>query len=400
MSKVLAVNAGSSSLKFQLLEMPEAEVLTSGIVERIGLNDGIITFKYSDQKDTDTLDIPDHHVAVDLVLKGLVEKNIVSDLSEIVAAGHRVVHGGEYFQGSAVCDEVSVAQVEELADLAPLHNPANLIGYRAFKEALPNATHIFAFDTAFHQTMPEEVFMYALPYEYYSDLAVRRYGAHGISHEYVAQRTAELMGKKVEDVNLITLHLGNGASISAVKGGKCVNTSMGFTPLAGLMMGTRTGDLDPAIVTYLMRKLDITAVEVLDIFNKKSGMAGISGISSDARDIENGIDEGNERAILTRKMYAQRVLEYVGAYTLQLGHVDGLVFTAGLGENDTGTREAILDVLQPGLKLDFDRELNNKTRGKEVKLSTDASSMDIWVCPTNEELVIATDAYRIHNEQN
>lgn len=399
MTKVLAVNAGSSSLKFQLLEMPEADVLASGIVERIGLENGVFTLKYNGEKVSETLDIPDHHVAVDLVLKGLVEHKIVDALEEIVAAGHRVVHGGEYFTGSAICDEESVARVEELADLAPLHNPANLIGYRAFKEALPKATHIFAFDTAFHQTMAEDVFMYALPYEYYTDLQVRRYGAHGISHEYVANRTAELMERDSKGLNLITLHLGNGASLSAVKDGLCVNTSMGFTPLAGVIMGTRTGDLDPAIVTYLMRKLDISAEEVLDIFNKKSGMAGISGLSSDARDIEQGIEDGNERAILTRKMYAQRVLEYVGAYTMQLGHVDALVFTAGLGENDAGTRAAILDVLEEGLGVKYDKELNNNTRGVERKISTDDSAVEVWVVPTNEELVIAEDAYRIHNEE-
>lgn len=397
MDKVLAVNAGSSSLKFQLLEMPHAEVLVSGIVERIGLNDGVITFKYDGKKDTEILDIPNHSVAADLVLKGLVEKNIVTNLQDIVAAGHRVVHGGEYFQGSVICDEDSISKVEELADLAPLHNPANLIGYRAFKEALPNATHTFTFDTAFHQTMAQEIYMYALPYEYYTDLQVRRYGAHGVSHEYVSHRVAELMGRTNEGTNVITLHLGNGASISAVKDGKCVNTSMGFTPLAGVMMGTRTGDLDPAIVTYLMRKLDITAEEVLDIFNKKSGMAGISGLSSDARDIEAGIEAGNPRAILTRKMYAQRVLQYVGAYALQLGRVDAIVFTAGLGENDNGTREAILEVISEGMGITYDKALNDSVHGDEVKISLDDSKVDVWIVPTNEELMIATDSYEIHN---
>ncbi|CAM3533790.1 acetate/propionate family kinase [Erysipelothrix anatis] len=398
MSKVLAVNAGSSSLKFQLLEMPEATILVNGIVERIGLNDSILTFKYDGKKETVTMDIPDHQLAADLVLSGLVEKNIVSDLSEIEAAGHRVVHGGEYFQGSVICDEYSISKVEELADLAPLHNPANLIGYRAFSKELPNATHIFAFDTAFHQTMPEEVFMYALPYDYYTDHKVRRYGAHGVSHDYVSKRTAELMGRDEQGLRVITLHLGNGASVSAVKDGICVNTSMGFTPLAGLIMGTRTGDLDPAIVTYLMRKENISAEEVLNIFNKKSGMAGISGISSDARDIENAIEAGHERAILTRKMYAQRVLEYVGAYALQMGGVDVIAFTAGLGENDNGTRAAVLDVIKEGLGIEYDPALNDATHGDEVRLSTDASKVAVWVVPTNEELMIAQDAFRIHNE--
>lgn len=398
MTKVLAVNAGSSSLKIQLLEMPEAEVLASGIVERIGLSDGVFTLKFNGEKDSQTLDIPNHQVAAELVLDGIMKHKVVGELSEIVAVGHRVVHGGEEFSESSKTTDEAVKKVEDLSDLAPLHNPANLTGFRAFKKALPEATHSFVFDTAFHQTMAEEVFMYPLPYEYYTDLRVRRYGAHGISHEYVAHRTAELMGRDNEGLNVITLHLGNGASLTAVKDGLCVNTSMGFTPLSGVMMGTRTGDIDPAVVTYLMGKLNISAYEVLDIFNKKSGMAGVSGLSSDARDIENAIDAGNERAILTRKMYAQSILQQVGAFLAQLGRVDAIAFTAGLGENDTGTREAILDALKLGLRLDYDKELNAKTRGKEVKLSTENSEVEIWVVPTNEELVIAQDAYRIYNE--
>lgn len=397
MSKVLSINAGSSSLKFQLLEMPEATVLVNGIVERIGLDNSIITFKYADVKETEVLDIPNHQKAADLVLAGLVDKKIVEDLGTIIAAGHRVVHGGEYFNQSVIADEYAIEKVEELSELAPLHNPANLVGYRAFKAALPNATHSFVFDTAFHQTMPQDVYMYALPYNYYTDHKVRRYGAHGVSHDYVSKRVAELMGKPLEETNVITLHLGNGASVSAVKGGVCVNTSMGFTPLAGLMMGTRTGDLDPAIVTYLMRKENMSAEEVLNVFNKESGMLGISGISSDARDIENAIEEGNERAILTRKMYAQRVLQYVGAYALQLGRVDAIVFTAGLGENDTATREAVLEVIKEGMGIEYNVELNSKTRGKEIELSTEGSKVAVWVVPTNEELMIAQDAFRIHN---
>ncbi len=397
MSKVLSINAGSSSLKFQLLEMPEATVLVNGIVERIGLDNSIITFKYADVKETEVLDIPNHQKAADLVLAGLVDKKIVEDLGTIIAAGHRVVHGGEYFNQSVIADEYAIEKVEELSELAPLHNPANLVGYRAFKAALPNATHSFVFDTAFHQTMPQDVYMYALPYNYYTDHKVRRYGAHGVSHDYVSKRVAELMGKPLEETNVITLHLGNGASVSAVKGGVCVNTSMGFTPLAGLMMGTRTGDLDPAIVTYLMRKENMSAEEVLNVFNKESGMLGISGISSDARDIENAIEEGNERAILTRNMYAQRVLQYVGAYALQLGRVDAIVFTAGLGENDTATREAVLEVIKEGMGIEYNVELNSKTRGKEIELSTEGSKVAVWVVPTNEELMIAQDAFRIHN---
>jgi acetate kinase len=398
MSKVLAVNAGSSSLKFQLFEMPEEAVLASGVIERIGLDNGIFSIKYDDKKDKDILDIPNHNVAADLVLKALVEKNIVEDLNDVVAVGHRVVHGGESFSKSVVATLENVDIVAELADLAPLHNPANLVGYRSFLAALPHATHTFSFDTAFHQTMEPEVFIYPLPYEYYTDLKVRRYGMHGTSHQYVSHRTAELMGRDKEGLNVITLHLGNGASISAVKDGKCINTSMGFTPLSGIMMGTRTGDVDPAVVTYLMRKLNKTAEEILEIFNKKSGMLGISGLSSDAREIENAIEEQNERAILTRNIYAERVLQVVGGYAMQLGRVDALAFTAGLGENDGGIRAAIIDRLTEGLGIQYDKDVNAKTRGKEVKLSTSDSKVEVWVVPTNEELVIAKDAFALHNE--
>ncbi len=398
MSKVLAVNAGSSSLKFQLFSMPEEEVLCSGVVERIGLNDGVFNIKYNGNKDKDVLDIPDHNVAADLVLNALVDKKIVEKLDEIVAVGHRIVHGGEYFSKTVLATPENIALVEELNDLAPLHNPANLIGYRSFNKALPNATHTFSFDTAFHQTMQPEVFVYPLPYEYYEDLKVRRYGMHGTSHQYVSQRVAELMGRDTEGLNVITLHLGNGASISAVENGKCVNTSMGFTPLSGIMMGTRTGDVDPAIVTYLMQKLDKSAYEILDIFNKKSGMLGISGVSSDAREVEDAILEGNKRAILTREIYVERVRQVVGGFAMQLGHVDAVVFTAGLGENDTGMRAAILDSLKNGMGLDYNEELNAKTRGKETLISTEGSKVDVWVVPTDEELVLSRDAFGIHNK--
>ena len=397
MNKVLAINAGSSSLKFQLFEMPEEKVLTSGIVERIGLDNGVFNIKYNGKKDSQTLDIKDHNVAAELVLQALVDKKIVNSLEEIVAVGHRVVHGGEYFSESVLTTEENVKRVDELGELAPLHNPANLVGYYSFSKALPNATHTFSFDTAFHQTMEPEVFIYPLPYEYYKDLKVRRYGAHGTSHQYVSNRTAELMGKDVNDLNIITLHLGNGASISAVEGGKCVNTSMGFTPLSGIMMGTRTGDVDPAVVTYLMKQLDISADEVLDIFNKKSGMLGISGISSDARDVEAAINEGNERAILTHKMYAERVRQVVGGFAMQLGHVDAITFTAGLGENDTEIRAAILDLLEDGMGVKYDKDLNGTTRGEEKRVSSDDSKVEVWIVPTNEELVIARDAFALHN---
>ncbi|MEF9967538.1 MAG: acetate/propionate family kinase, partial [Longicatena sp.] len=302
MSKIISVNAGSSSLKFQLFEMPSEEVLTSGIVEKIGFEDAIFTIKVNGEKITKTLSIPDHTKAVSLLLEALIEHKIVNSLEEIKGAGHRAVHGGEIFKESVnVTDEV-VEQFASLNELAPLHNPAGLIGYHAFKDNLPNCKHAFVFDTAFHQSMPKESYIYALPMKFYDEYKIRRYGFHGTSHQYVAQRCAQLMNKDIKDTKMITCHLGNGASISAIDGGKSINTSMGFTPLAGVMMGTRCGDIDPAIVTYIMKKTGATPEEMDDIMNKQSGMLGVSGISSDARDIENGCKEGNSAAILTSEV--------------------------------------------------------------------------------------------------
>lgn len=395
MSKIISVNAGSSSLKFQLFDMPSENVLTSGIAERIGLEEGIFTIKVNGEKHTLKLEIKNHTDAVNLLLESLVKYGVVKDLNEITGAGHRVVQGGSYFQSSVKVNEDAISKVEELSELAPLHNPANLVGYRAFKDALPSIEHVFVFDTAFHQTMEPEAFMYPVPYEWYTDYKVRRYGAHGTSHQYVAERTAELIGKNINDLKIITCHLGNGASISAVDGGKCVNTSMGFTPLGGIMMGTRCGDIDPAIVSYMQTAANLTAPEVNDILNKKSGMLGISGISSDARDIENAVYEGNERAKLTHAIYVNRVVNVVGGYFMQMGDVDAITFTAGLGENDTYLRGLILKGLEQGLGLNIDYELNSKTRGKEVCLSTADSKVSTWIVPTNEELVIARDTQRI-----
>ena len=331
MTKIISVNAGSSSLKFQLFEMPSEEVLTSGIAERIGLEEGIFTIKYNGEKHTQNLPIKDHKVAVDLLLKALVEHKIVENLEEIKGAGHRIVQGGSYFDSSAVVDEDVVNKVEELSDLAPLHNPAHLIGYRAFKEALPQIGHVFVFDTAFHQTMTPESYLFPVPMEWYENYKVRRYGAHGTSHQYVSQRCAELMGKDVKDLKIITCHLGNGASITAVDGGKCINTSMGLTPLGGIMMGTRCGDIDPAIVPFVMKKTGMTPDEMDTALNKKSGMLGISGISSDARDIENAVAEGNERAILTQQLYVNRAINVIGGYYFQLGGITRRISsTAGL----------------------------------------------------------------------
>ncbi len=394
MSKVLAINTGSSSLKFQLFEMPEEVVLASGIVERIGLPMGAFAIKTNGQKHEMDTPVPDHAVAVKLVLDAFATYNVIHDLNDIVACGHRIVQGGAYYDQSVLVDASVLAHVEELSDLAPLHNPSHLVGYRAFKEALPKASHTFVFDTAFHQTMAPEVYLYPIPYEYYTDYKVRRYGAHGTSHQYIANRTAELMDRPVTELNLITLHLGNGASISAVEKGKCVNTSMGLTPLDGVMMGTRSGSVDPAIVSYLSVKLGKTASEIVDILNKKSGMLGVSGISSDARDIENAMAEGNERAILTRKIYTRRIMEVVGSYAMQLGRVDALIFAGGVGENDVDARADILNALH-GLDISFSDDLNNN-RGKELRISTPESGVEVWICPTNEELVIARDAYRLN----
>ena len=311
------------------------------------------------------------------------------------AIGHRVVHGGEKYASSVEITHDVENAVIELSELAPLHNPANMVGYRAFKKALPGARHVAVFDTAFHQTMTDDIYLYPLPYEYYQEYKIRRYGFHGTSHFFVSNRVAQLMGKDPKDVNIITCHLGNGASLSAVQGGKSVNTSMGFTPLAGIMMGTRSGDIDPAIITFLMRKTHKTAEEVIDVLNKKSGMLGVSGLSSDARDIDTAIQEGNDRAVLTRKLYANRVAQTIGSYFVQLGHVDGIVFTGGLGENDVAVRASILELIEEAMQIKLDYELNSKVRGKEVCLSKADSKVQVWVVPTNEELVIAQDTVNI-----
>lgn len=395
MSKIMSVNAGSSSLKFQLFQMPEETVLTSGVVERIGQDVGVFTIKVNGEKITVNQPIKNHAVAVQMLLEKLVEHGIVKTLDEIDAVGHRVLHGGEIYADSAVFDEKVEQDIIDLTELGPLHMPANLIGYRAFRDALPKVKHVAVYDTAFHQSMPQEIFTYPLPYEYYENYKVRKYGFHGTSHKYVSHRCAELMGKRPEDVNIITCHLGNGASLCAVKGGKSVNTSMGFTPLAGIMMGTRSGDVDPAVVSFLMNKTGLSGEEMTTVLNKKSGFLGVSGVSSDARDIEAAVQQGNPRAILARKMYADRIAQTIGGYFVQLGHVDAIVFTAGLGENDTKVRAEVLDYIQEALHLSYDAELNAKTRGKEVKISKDDSAMQIWIIPTNEELVIARDVVRL-----
>ena len=395
MVKVMAINAGSSSLKFQLINMPSEEVITSGLVERIGLDQGNFEMKYNGEKFIKECPIKDHGVAVQLLLDALVDHHVVESLGEIEACGHRVVHGGEYYNDAVKVDEEVVARVEELAELAPLHNPAHIVGYNAFKAALPEVEHVFVFDTAFHQTLDRERYLYPLPYEYYTDLKVRKYGAHGTSHKYVSQVAIDMLGNPKHS-RVIVCHLGNGASISAVQDGICIDTSMGFTPLAGVMMGTRCGDVDPSIMPYLCKKLNKTPDEILDIYNKKSGMLGISGISSDSRDIENALfKNGDERALLTGLLYARIVSKYIGSYFVEMGGVDAIAFTAGVGENASYLRRLIIDNVSRALGV-FLNEEENERRSKENRLiSHQYSKVDVYVIPTNEEVMIARDTVRI-----
>lgn len=395
MVKVMAINAGSSSLKFQLINMPSEEVITSGLVERIGLEESNFEMKYNDEKFSKHCSIPDHSVAVQLLLDALVDHHVVENLNEIDACGHRIVHGGEYYSDSVKVDDDVVAKVEELAELAPLHNPAHIIGYNAFKKALPGVDHVFVFDTAFHQTMDRERYLYPLPLEYYTDLKVRKYGAHGTSHKYVSQVVNEMLGNPKHS-RIIVCHLGNGASISAVQDGVCIDTSMGFTPLAGVMMGTRCGDVDPSIMPYLCKKLNKTPDEILEIYNKKSGMLGISGISSDSRDIENALfNTGDDRALLTGLLYARIVSKYIGSYYVEMGGVDAIAFTAGVGENASYLRRLIIDNVSRALGV-FLNEEANEARSKENRvISHQYSQVDVMVIPTNEEVMIARDTVRI-----
>ena len=395
MSKIISVNAGSSSLKFQLFEMDDETVITSGVIERIGLEDSIFTIKYNGEKDVTTLPIENHKVAVQLLLDTLIKKEIVKDLDEIKGVGHRVVQGGAYFDQSVIIDEDVVSKIDELKSLAPLHNPAHLTGYYAFKEAIPNAGAVAVFDTAFHQTLEPKSYIYPIPYKYYAENKVRKYGAHGTSHFYVSSRCREMMGNP-EHSRIIVAHLGAGGSLTAVKDGKSINTSMGFTPLAGIMMGTRSGDVDPSVMPYLCKKLNKTADEVLEIYNKKSGMLGISGISSDSRDIENALfNEGNERALLTGLLYARIVSKYIGQYYAELGGCDAIAFTAGVGENAAYLRRLIIDNVSRAFGVFLDEELNNIRSDENRVISHQYSQIKVMVIPTNEEVMIARDTVRL-----
>ncbi len=390
MSKTFAINAGSSSLKYQLYDMPSEHVIAKGLVERIGIEDSVFTLKYGDGEKVELVqDIPDHGVAIDLLLSQLEEHKVIDSLDEIDGVGHRVVAGGEIFKESTVIDEQVVQHIEDLSEFAPLHNPAEAVVIRAMQEKLPNAKMVAVFDTSFHTSMPPVNYLYSLPYEYYTDFKARKYGAHGTSHKYVANRAAEIVGKDIKDLKIITCHLGNGASITAVDGGKSVDTSMGFTPLAGLQMGTRTGDIDASLIPFLMNKLGIKEVsEMIDIFNKKSGTLGVSGVSSDMRDVEEAAEAGNERAQLALDMFNSRVQKYIGQYIAVMNGVDIIVFTAGIGENSKETREAIIEGISWfGCELDTEK---NNTRDEAI-ISKDGSKITVINIPTDEEREIARD---------
>lgn len=389
----MAVNAGSSSIKFQLLEMPAETVIASGVMERIGLAEGIFTLKYDGKKEETHPVLPTHAEGVELLLETLVEKGIVKSLDEISGVGHRVVQGGEYFKDSSLVDETVIEKIAELADLAPLHNPAHIIGIKAFQKALPKVPEVVVFDTVFHQTMPEEAYMYAVPYEWYEKYGIRKYGAHGTSHKYVSERCAEIMGKPLKDTKIIVCHLGNGASISAVEGGLCKDTSMGLTPLEGIPMGTRTGNIDPTVVSYICAKEGKTAAEVVNILNKKSGYLGVSGRSNDARDVTAGMEAGDHRCKLTFDVQAKRIADYVASYWLYLGGCDAICFTAGMGENLKHLRLNVAKRLAPlGVKID---EQLNDTFSNERLISTKDSKIKLYIIPTNEEVMIARDTVRV-----
>lgn len=390
--KILVINCGSSSLKYQLIDMETEELMAKGLVERIGIEGSRIKHeKIGKEKKTIETPMQDHKRALELVMESLTneEYGAIKSLDEIDAVGHRVVHGGEDFAQSVIIDEKVLKGIEDNVEIAPLHNPPNIMGIKACQRLLPNVKQVAVFDTAFHQTMPAESYIYALPYEYYEKYKIRRFGFHGTSHKYITNRAAEMLGKDVNDVNLITCHLGNGSSICAVKNGKSIDTSMGFTPLEGLAMGTRCGDLDPAILPFLMEKENLSTDEINTLINKKSGVLGISGVSSDFRDIEAARDEGNKRAKLALDIFEKRVRGYIGSYMTELDHVDAIVFTAGVGENSIEMRESIVNGLKSlGIKIDTER---NNVRGEDKLISADDSSIKIFVIPTNEELMIARD---------
>lgn len=390
MSKVIAVNAGSSSLKFKLYEMPQEKVICSGLLEQIGLEMGNFVFKMNGEKFEKKVYLPDHEVAVKYLVESLLEHHCVETLEEIKGIGHRIVQGGHYFNDSVIFDENAEKLIESLIPLAPLHNKAHLIGYRAFKRILPNVKSVAVFDTAYHQTMLPEDYMYACKYEYYEKYMVRKYGAHGTSHKYLAEKGKLFTsGKKI-----ITCHIGSGASICANYDGKCVSTSMGLTPLAGVMMGTRTGDIDASVMNYLVTQTGKSCEEIYQEFNKQSGLLGICG-KSDTRHVEDLILEGDEKAILAYKMYARRIADYIGQYFVRLGGCDLIIFSAGVGENSPVMRKNVCENLKEALGVIIDDNMNNSTKGKEALISTKNSKIKVAVIPTDEEVMIARDIVRL-----
>ncbi len=393
---ILVINAGSSSLKYQLIEMTNQEVVAKGAVERIGIEGSILTHK-PEGKDKVIVKqpMPDHKVAIQLVLHALTDKEhgVLASMDEISAVGHRVVHGAELFSDSVLITDEVLAAIKECSELAPLHNPANLMGIEACRSIMPSVPMVGVFDTAFHQTMPKQAYLYGLSYEAYSKYRIRRYGFHGTSHKYVANRYAELVGKDIKDLKLITCHLGNGSSITAVDGGKSVDTTMGFTPLEGLVMGTRSGDIDPAIVPYLMDKMNMSLEQAISYLNKECGVYGISGVSSDFRDLWVASEGGNKQATTALQVFCYRIRKFIGAYAAAMGGVDAILFTAGIGENDYLVREWSVEGLG-FLGACIDKDINNM-KGKEIRLSTPDSKVDIWCVPTNEELAIAKETYAL-----
>ena len=389
--KILSVNAGSSSLKFTLFEMPEEEVLISGVFERIGIGNSFYTIKLNGEKIKKEVELEDHKAAFNILVDELIKNKVIKSCDEIKAVGHRTVQGGEKYDHTVVADVSVIEDMERYAPLAPLHNPAGITGIRASQEVFKDALQTAVFDTAFHATMDKVNYLYPVPYEWYTKYGVRKYGMHGTSHRYVSKRMNEILGR--EDTKLITCHIGNGASISAVVNGKCIDTSMGLTPNAGVMMGSRCGDIDASIVPYIMEQANMTGKEVDTALNKQSGLLGVSGVSSDSRDVEDGINNGDERCILAQEMYVRKIINYIAMYYVEMGGADAIVFTAGVGENSISTRKQIIEGLSAlGVKLD---ESANDSRGKEVLISSKNSKVECWVIPTDEELMIARDTYEL-----
>ena len=389
--KIISINAGSSSLKFSLFDMNDESVIASGLFERIGIDGSSYTIKFNGEKITQEVELPTHVDAVNILLDKLTDLNIISSLDEIHGVGHRIVQGKDIFKESVLINDDVMEKLEAIKGFAPLHNPANMLGIEAFRKVLPNVAMVAVFDTAFHQTMDKTTYLYPVPYSWYEDYGVRKYGAHGTSHRYIAECVKQILGK--DEFRLISCHIGNGGSITAIKDGKCIDTSMGFTPLAGIMMGTRSGDIDPSIIPYVMEQEGKNASEIIDDLNKRSGLFGMSEYSSDMRDILARCDEQDEKAIVARDKYVRRVVDYIAQYYVLLGGADIIVFTAGVGENSITVRRQICEELAClGIKIDV--ELNNK-RGEMVKISTDDSDVLVYVIPTDEELMIARDTLHL-----